>query len=63
MGIEGSQDIFQSKISKLIIAFEFLGTYLDDPLCIAKAILEDRLDHMRLDTELSQMDLCQLTLS
>ncbi len=48
MGIAGSPDIFQAKMSKLIVALEFITTYLDDLLCITKASLDDHLDHLRL---------------
>ena len=48
MGIAGSPDIFQAKMSKLMVALEFVRTYLDDLLCIAKASLEDHLHHLRL---------------
>ncbi len=37
MGIAGSPDIFQSKMSELMLALEFVRTYLDDLLCITKA--------------------------
>ena len=33
MGIEGSPDIFQAKMSELMLALEFIRTYLDDLLC------------------------------
>ena len=48
MGIAGSHDIFQAKMSKLMVALEFVRTYLDDLLCITKASLDDHLDHLRL---------------
>ncbi len=48
MGIAGSPDIFQAKMSKLMVALEFVRTYLDDLLCITKASLDDHLDHLRL---------------
>ena len=41
MGIAGSADIFQAKMSKLMVALEFVRTYLDDLLCITKASLDD----------------------
>jgi len=34
IGIAGSQDIFQAKMSKLMAALEFVRKYLDDLLCI-----------------------------
>jgi hypothetical protein len=48
MGIAGSPDIFQAKMSKLMVALEFIRTYLDDLLCITKASLDDHLDHLSL---------------
>ena len=48
MGIAGSPDIFQAKMSELMVALEFIRTYLDDLLCITKASLDDHLDHLRL---------------
>jgi hypothetical protein len=46
MGIAGSPDIFQTKMSKLMVALEFMRTYLDDLLCITKASLDDHLDYL-----------------
>ncbi len=48
MGIAGSPDIFQAKMSKLMVPLEFVRTYLDDLLGITKANLDDHLDHLRL---------------
>eukprot|EP00804_Cyclotella_cryptica_P020334 CCRYP_014060-RA/>CCRYP_014060-RA protein AED:0.31 eAED:0.31 QI:0/-1/0/1/-1/1/1/0/510 len=48
MGIAGSPDIFQAKMSELMVALEFMRTYLDDLLCITRASLDDNLDHLRL---------------
>jgi hypothetical protein len=48
MGIAGSPNIFQVKMPKLMVALEFVRTYLDDLLCITKASLDDHLDHLRL---------------
>ena len=48
MGIAGSPDIFQAKMSEHMVALEFIRTYLDDCLCITKASLDDHLDHLRL---------------
>jgi hypothetical protein len=48
MGIAGSSDIFQAKMSKLMVALEFVRTYLDDLLCITKAHMDDHLHHLRL---------------
>ena len=38
MGIAGSPDIFQAKMSELMVALEFIRTYLDDLLCITTAM-------------------------
>ncbi len=58
MGIAGSPDIFQAKMSNLMVALEFVRTYLDDLLCITKASLDDHLDHLRLVlTRLQEMGL------
>jgi hypothetical protein len=48
MGITGSQDIFQAKMSELIVALECIRSYLDDLLCITKASLDDHHDHLRI---------------
>ncbi len=48
MGIAGSPDIFQAKMSELMAALEFVRAYLDDLLCITKASLEDHLDKLRM---------------
>ena len=48
MGIAGSPDIFQAKMSELMVALEFVRTYLGDLLCITKASLDDHLHHARL---------------
>jgi hypothetical protein len=48
MGIAGSPDIFQAKMSKLMVALEFMRTYFDDLLFITKASLDGHLDHLRL---------------
>ena len=47
MGVAGSPDIFQSKMSELMATLEFVRTYLDDLLCITKGSLEDHLDKLR----------------
>ena len=48
MGVAGSPDIFQAKMSELMVALEFERTYLDDLLCITKASLDGHLNHLRL---------------
>ncbi len=40
MGIAGSPNIFQEKMSNLIATLEFVQTYLDDLLIITKGSLE-----------------------
>ena len=39
MGIAGSPEIFQAKMSELMMAFEYVKTYLDDLLIITKSNL------------------------
>jgi hypothetical protein len=46
MGIVGSPDIFQEKISELMESLEFVRAYLDDLLCIFKLSLEDHLEKL-----------------
>ncbi len=46
MGIAGSPDIFQEKISDLMATLEFVGTYLEDLLIITKGSLEDHLEKL-----------------
>ncbi len=42
MGVAGSPDIFQAKMSELMAALEFVHAYLlDDLLCITRASLEE----------------------
>ncbi len=48
MGVAGSPDIFQEKISELMMALEFVRAYIDDLLVITKASLEDHLAKLRL---------------
>ena len=48
MGIVGSPDFFQAKMSKLMVALEFIRTYLDDLLSITKENLDNHLNHLRL---------------
>ncbi len=44
MGIAGSPDIFQGKMSELMEFLEYVRAYLDDLLCISKLSLEDHLE-------------------
>ena len=46
MGVAGSPDIFQSKMSELMATLEFVRTYLDDLLCIIKGNLKDYLEKL-----------------
>ena len=43
MGIAGSPDIFQEKISTLMAGLEFVRTYLDDVLTITNSTFSDHL--------------------
>ena len=47
MGIAGSPDIIQAKMSELMVALEFVRAYIDDLLCIAKGSLDDHLSKLR----------------
>ena len=53
MGIAGSPDIFQAKMSELMAPLEWTQTYLDDLLCITKGTFEDHLE--RLDQVLEKL--------
>ncbi len=46
MGIAGSPDIFQEKMSELMETLEYVRAYLDDLLCISKLSVEDHLDKL-----------------
>ncbi len=46
MGIAGSPDIFQEKMSNLMATLEFVRTYFDDLLIITKGNLEDHLEKL-----------------
>ena len=47
MGIAGSPDIYQAKMSELMMALENLKTYLDNLLIITKSNLIDHLDKLK----------------
>ncbi len=47
MGVAGSPDNFQSKMSELMATLEFVRTYLDDLLCITKGDLKDHLSRLK----------------
>jgi hypothetical protein len=66
MGVAGSQDIFQGKMSELMESLEYLRAYLDDLLCISRSSLEDHLKKleevlMRLCNEGLKVDTGKLT--
>ncbi len=46
MGIVGSPDIFQAKVSELMESLEYVRAYLDNLLCIFKLSLEDHLQKL-----------------
>jgi hypothetical protein len=46
MGIAGSPDIFQGKMSELMESLEYVRAYLDDLLCIYKLSLEDHIEKL-----------------
>ena len=48
MGVSGSPDVFQSKMSELMLNLEFVRTYLDNSLTITKKDLRDHLDKLKL---------------
>jgi hypothetical protein len=47
MGVACSPDIFEARVSELMVTLEFVQTYLDDLLCISKGILEDHFNKLR----------------
>ena len=47
MGIAGSPDIFQAKMSELMMSLEYVRTYLDDLLIISNGSFEDHLDKLK----------------
>jgi hypothetical protein len=47
MGVAGSPDIFQAKMSELTATFEFVKAYIDDILCITNGSCEDNLNKLR----------------
>ena len=47
IGIACSPDIFQAKMSELMVTLEFVRAYLDDLLCITKGNLDDHLSKLR----------------
>ncbi len=59
MGIAGSPDIFQSKMTELMESLEYVRAYIDNLLCISRGSLEDHLE--KLEEVLKQ--LCEVGLS
>ena len=58
MGLCNSPDIFQEKMSELMVGLEFARAYLDDLLLISKGDLEAHLDQLEQAlTRLSEADL------
>ena len=53
MGIAGSHDIFQAKMTELMSTLEFVRAYIDYLLCTTKGTLEDHL--AKLDLVLSRL--------
>ncbi len=47
MGVACSPDIFRAKMSELMGTLEFVGTYIDDLLCITKGSLDDHLSKLK----------------
>jgi hypothetical protein len=47
IGIAGSPDIFQGKMSELMELLEYVRAYLHDLLCISKLSLEDHLEKVK----------------
>jgi hypothetical protein len=47
MGIAGSSNIFQGKMSKLMETLEYVRAYLDELLCISKLSFEDHLEKIK----------------
>ena len=54
MGISGSADIFQEKMSDLMASLEYVKAYIDDLLSITKGSFDDHLD--KLDAVLYRLD-------
>ena len=47
MGVADPPDIFQGKMSELMMALEYVKTYLDDLLIISMSTLKDRLEKLK----------------
>ena len=48
MGLSCAPDIFQEKMSELMVGLEFARTYLDDLLCLTNGSFEDHLDKLEM---------------
>jgi hypothetical protein len=46
MGVAGSPDIFQGKMTELMESLEYVRAYRDDLPCISKLSLEDHLEKL-----------------
>ena len=46
MGLSGSPDIFQDRMTNLVGDLEYARAYLDDLLCLACGTLDDHLDKL-----------------
>ena len=46
MGIAGSPDIVQAKMAELMMALEYVKTYLDDLMIISNSTLKDHLEQL-----------------
>ena len=47
MGIAGSPDNFQANMSELMMALEYVKSYIDDLLIVSKKTLKDHLEKLR----------------
>ena len=47
MGVACSPDIFQAKMSELMVTLEFVQTYIDDILCITKGSMDDHISKLK----------------
>ena len=46
MGLCNSPDIFQEKMSELMVGLEFARAYIDDLLCLTRGSFDEHLDHL-----------------
>ena len=61
MGISGSPDIFQGKMSSLMESLEYVRTYIDDLLVLTKGSFEDHLE--KLEVVLRRLQLANLRIN